>query len=72
VTALALIGAVVLTGVLLYFTLGFISLMLMSDESLWHTISWNWPGIVMWLVPLVTGWVFWWFLVAMHISIAIV
>lgn len=70
-TFLALIGAIVLTVVLLYFTLGFITLILMSDESLWHTISWNWQGLLLWLIPLIAGWFMWFFVVLSHISVSI-
>ena len=66
---LAIIGAVLVTFGLVYFTLGFIGLIFISDESPRDTFLWNWRVTVPYLVLILAGWVMWFILVASKITI---
>lgn len=64
------IGLLVTTGMCLYLTFSFIALLMLSDESLWNTIKWNWQFVLGWMLVIVVSWGVWWWLVK-GISIAV-
>lgn len=71
-TLLAIIGALALTGLLLWVTLGNLAVFLWSDYGVKDTIAWNWKYLWLWWVLNILVAVAWWFLVGTHITIGFV
>lgn len=73
-TFLTVVGGIVITLLLLYLTLAYISMFLVSDETIWFSFR-NYPvAMTLWMLVggvLIGGWVLWWIYIASHISIGV-
>lgn len=66
---LEIIGAVALTGLLVYVTLGNLAIYVWSDYGVVDTTKWNWKDLWHWWVINIVLAIIWWYIVGSHITI---
>ena len=68
---LEIIGALALTGLLVYITLGNLAVYMWSDENVWNTTKWNWRQLWLgWFANVVLA-IGWWFIVGTRLTIGL-
>lgn len=66
---LEIIGAVALTGLLVYVTLGNLAIYVWSDYGVVDTTKWNWKDLWHWWIINIVLAIIWWYIVGSHITI---
>lgn len=65
---LEIIGALAITGLLIYLTVGNLAVYFWSDYGFWDTTKWNWRGLWFWWAVNIGVAICWWFLVGSRIA----
>lgn len=66
---LAIIGALAITGLLAWVTLGNLAVYMWSDYGIVDTTKWNWKDLWAWWVVNIVLAIVWWLLVGTKISV---
>jgi hypothetical protein len=68
---LTVVGAIAITGFLVWVTLGNVAVYAWSDYGFWDTTRWNWKDLWHWWVINIIVAVFWWFTVGANLTIVL-